>query len=215
MKGLGEKEKELWTQIEPILEDLLDELKNKGKIETVYVESELDKLRAVVRKVDEIGSAHNTLLDLFDQPSSEFLGATAKFGFDESKVIYMYVACAVTLAVLYTELFKLRLLFHMKDVSFDVSRFVPTIKVAAAGTWPRLQPHIDNAFRNALAHGTYAVIDKKIALFDDAKLVASGDPEREMTLDRFMMRVKECNVIYACLTSLLDRKISEGFFKSA
>lgn len=214
MENLGPRDNAQWAIIEPILEDLLDELKNNGKIETIYVRNELDKLSAVTRKVDEISLAHNTLIDLFDQPSpTEFLNATARFGFSESKLIYMYVASAVTIGILYTELFKLRLLFHMKDVSFDVSRFQQTVRNAAPLTWPRLQPYIDNSFRNALAHGTYAIIEKRVVLFDDAKLVSSSDPDSEMPLDRFMMRVKECNVLYACLTSLLDRKISEGFFK--
>ncbi len=214
MNGLGDKEKKLWAEIEPILDDLLDELAKKGLIETVYVKSELDKLRAALKKVEDIGYAHNALLDLFDKENPiDFLNATSKFGFTESKVIYMYIACAVTVAVLDTELFKFRLLFHMRNVSFDVSQFSRTISAAAPRTWPLLKPHIDNEFRNALAHGTYAIVDKKVTLFENAKLLPSGDPDAEMSLDRFMMRVKDCNVLYACLTSILDRKISEGFFK--
>lgn len=214
MNGLGDRERKLWGEIEPILEDLLDELRKNGKIETVYVKSEIDKLRAVLKKVEDIGNAHNILLDLFETATpAKFISAVSAYGFSETNVTYMYVASAVTIAVLYTELFKLRVLFHLKDVSADVSKFVPTICAAAPTTWNRLKPHIDNAFRNALAHGTYAVINKRVVLFDDAKLLPSSDPQADMSLAEFMLRVKECNVLYACLTSLLDRKITDGFFK--
>jgi hypothetical protein len=117
------------------------------------------------------------------------------------------------MAILSTELFKLRLLFHLKGVNHDVSKFVTTIRANAPATWPLLEPYVDGAFRNALAHGTYAIRGKKVVLFADAKLLPSSDKNPEMTLDQFMFRVKECNVLYACLTSVLDDLTTKSFFK--
>jgi hypothetical protein len=75
----------------------------------------------------------------------------------------------------------------MKDVNFAVSKFYSTMASAAPNSWPKLEPKVDSDFRNSLAHGTYAVIDKKIVLFKDAKLSHSTDPEAEMTVDKFMI----------------------------
>jgi hypothetical protein len=212
--AFGDVEKKLWNEIEPLLNDLLDELKAAGKIETIYTPVETQNLVRTLKKLDDIGLAHNTLLDIFEQQDPKtFLQETSKFGFDENKLIYMYVACAVTIEVLSTELFKLRLLFHMKDVDFAVSRFSTTISAAAPTSWPKLRPYVDNEFRNSLSHGTYAVINKKVVLFKDAKLLPSSDPEAEMTLDKFMMRIKSQNVLYQCLVDVLDKKMKSGFFK--
>lgn len=212
-EALGEAEKQLWKEIEPVLNDLLDELKANGKIETIYTFSESASLVKTLDKLDEIGYAQNTLLHIFrDDIPKHFLNETAKFGFDENKLIYMYIACAVTVEVLNTELFKVRLLFHMKNVDSAVSHFNSTVRNAAPNSWIRLQPYLDNDFRNSLAHGTWAIIDKKIVLFKDAKLLPSDDPEGAMTLDRFMMRIKNQNVLYLCLVNVLDSKMKSGFF---
>jgi hypothetical protein len=214
-------EKKLWNEIEPVLNGLLDELRVQGKIETIYTQAEKEDLLSAVEKLDRISEAHNTLLDIIRQQrgSTEgqrkretFLKQTAEFGFNEQRVVFMYLALAVTVEVLSTELFKLRLLFHMKDVDFAVSHFSTTMSSAAQISWPKLKPYVDNEFRNSLSHGTWAVINHKIVLFKDAKLLPSSDPEAKMSLHRFMMRIKSQNVLYQCLINVLDKKAKSGFF---
>ena len=100
----------------------------------------------------------------------------------------------------------------MKDVNFAVSRFNQTIREAAPVSWPNLEPYVDSAFRNSLAHGTYAIANKQVVLFNDAKLLPSTDPEAQMPLDKFMLRVKTQNVLYQCLVHVLADKKSKGFF---
>lgn len=210
--ALAEVDKKLWNEIEPLLNNLLDELKANGKIETIYTQSERDTLGSVLKKLDNFSSAHNTLIELFDNPDPKpFLDATSKFGFTENGVIYMYVAAAVTLEVLSTELFKVLLLFHMKDVNFAVSRFYSTMQSAAPNSWPKLEPYVDSDFRNSLSHGTYAIVGTQIVLFNDAKLFPSTDPEAQMPLDKFMLRIKTQNVLYQCLINVLAQKKAAGF----
>lgn len=214
-KLLGEGERRFWNEIEPILRELIDELKTSQKIETVFTFSESERLVRTMKKLDEIGYAHNALIHIFEgEKFQEFLGRSSEFGITENKLIYMYIACAVTVEVLSTELFKVRLLFHMKNVDFSVSHFNSTLKDAAPNSWRRLAPFLDNDFRNALAHGTWAVIDKKIVLFKDAKLLPPSDSESEMTLDRFMLRIKNQNVLYQCLNYVLWQKIKSGLLLS-
>jgi hypothetical protein len=210
-ESLGYAEKTLWNKIEPVLNDVLGEIKANGKIETIYVKAEMDRLSGLVRAFDETSITHNIVLHLFDRPKEEwsgFLQAIEQFGFKETNVARMYLTLASAVTLLSTELFKLVMLFHMKDVSHAVSKFYSTMQSSAPKTWPLLKPFVDNDFRNALAHGTYAIVNKRIVLYKDAKLF----PFDEMELHEFMMRTKEQNVLFLCLVNVLVAKKKSGFF---
>ena len=92
-EAVGEAEKALWAQIETLLNDLLDELKSNGKIETVYTFAESAKLHDVIMTLDNIGKSHNALLHFLKRPDFQTLiQQTTKFELDETRVIYMYIA---------------------------------------------------------------------------------------------------------------------------
>jgi hypothetical protein len=209
-EALGQAEKTLWEKIERVLDALLDEIKANGKIETIYLRAEMDRLSGPIRTLDETGLTHNVLLGLFKKQEewSRFLKATEQFGFREANVMRIYLTLAATVTLLSTELFKLLLLFHMKDVSHDVSKFYSTMQSSAPKTWPLFKSFVDNDFRNAIAHGTYGLVNKKIVLYKDAKLL----PLEEMDLGEFMMRLKDQNVLFQCLVNTLVAKKKLGFF---
>jgi hypothetical protein len=72
--AFGEKEKELWNQIEPILNDVLDELKRNGFIETIFVQKEVDALWYCISKQDTFSHVSNVLLHLSDkEKASKFV----------------------------------------------------------------------------------------------------------------------------------------------
>lgn len=209
-EAMGEREKQLWKKIEPVLHSVLDELKANDKIETIYLPIDRKALRDTLEKLNWMSSIHNSLINIASKDKlKRFLNMTSQFNFDEPKLVWMYLTTGFTLALLSTELFKLLLLFHMKDVNHDVSKFSTTIENAARNTWPQLKPFVDNPFRNALAHGTYAIINKKIVLFEDAKLEKKLD---EMELDKFMIRLEDQSLLYMCLHSVLVEKEKAGFF---
>ncbi|MGP8126840.1 MAG: hypothetical protein ACLP9D_03435 [Candidatus Bathyarchaeia archaeon] len=79
---------------------------------------------------------------------------------------------------------------------------------SAPKTWPRLKPFVDNDFRNALAHGTYAIINDKIVLYKDATLV----PFQVLSLLKFMVKSTEQKILFMCLFHLLTAKRRAGFF---
>jgi len=210
-QALRKAEKTLWKKIEPVLNDVLEEIKTNGKIETIYVKAEMDRLSGPIKTLEETGATHNVLIHIFKRPQEErlrFLQAIQPFGFEEASVTRMYLTLAGAITVLSTELFKLLLLFHMKDVSRDVSKFYSTMRSSAPRTWPLLKPFVDNDFRNALAHGTYAFVGGKIILYSDTTLI----PFEEMELHEFMMRSKDQNVLFHCLFNVLAAKKKLGFF---
>ena len=210
-EALGDREKTLWKKIEPVLSEVLNEIKANGKIETVYVKAERDRLIGPLKILEETSVTHNKLIHVFEMAQEErshFFEAIRRYGFEEVSVIGMYLTLAGAVTVLSTELFKLLLLFHMKDVSHDVSKFSSTIRSVAPKTWPKLKPFVDNDFRNALAHGTYSLVGKKVVLYRDAKLI----PFQEMELHEFMMRSKDQNVLFQCFVSVLVAKKGPGFF---
>src|SRR2546428_9863659 len=124
------------------------------------------------------------------QSRKSFLRQTRNSGLSEANAISAYVMAATTMAALSTELFKLLLLFVTKDVDPSVANFGRTMEREAPTAWNSLQPFVDSPLRNALAHGTYAIVNKKIRLFKNAKLETletDGETE-EMDLSDFMMR---------------------------
>jgi hypothetical protein len=210
-KAFGDKEKELWKQIEPILFELLDEVKANGKIKTAFFPDEMKHIGSIVDNYNQTSLNHNLLLHLADslEKSQRFLEATSEFGFDESKSVSLFVEVGVLLVILSTELFKVFLLFHLKDVDHAVSRFSITMGEVAPKTWKKLKPYVDSPFRNSLAHGTWTIENKKIILFRDANF----NPLEELNLAEFMMRAKTQNVQYSCLKYVIDKNMMAGFFK--
>ncbi len=210
--AFGEREKELWNQIEPVLNDVLDELKRNGFIETIFVPKETDALWSCISKQDTFSHVSNVLLHLSDrEKASKFVKLNAQFGLDEQTVVAAYIMTILSLSVLKIELFKLFLLFHMKRAggfSHRVSSFNATMKGCAPNSWPKLEPFVDNPLRNALAHGAYALVEQKIVLFDDARL----EPLEELQLADIMMRTKDQDVLFQCLINAIQRKTKEGLF---
>ena len=212
--ALGGREKELWATIEPVLHEVLDELKRNNLIETIFVPKEVEALWSCIIKQDAFSKVSNVLLHLSDskEKAAEFVKLNAKFGLDESTVVANYVLSALSLTVLKTELFKLVLLFNLKRgdrVSHAVSKFGSTLQSVAPRTWPRLKPLVDSPLRNALAHASYALVDDKVVLFDDATL----EPIEELDLGHIMMRMKDQDVLLQCLLYVLNEKSKKGFFE--
>jgi hypothetical protein len=208
--ALRQGEKDLWKQIEPILSDLLDELKANGKIEISFTSIEMKHLGSLTDSMSQTSMNYNSLINLFDHQEEfqRFRKATSEFGFDESKWVNLYVEVGALLCVLSTELFKALILFHLKDVDHHIGSFPNTMGEVAPTTWQRLKPYVDSPFRNSLAHGAWALENKKIVLFDDAKLV----PYDKLDLDEFMIKIKKQNVLYICLTYMIANKKNEKFF---
>src|SRR2546426_11111432 len=77
-EALGEKEKQLWVRLEPIVQDLLDELKDAGKIESVFPPAKMALLQATFDKLDEFSAVHNVVLHLSESEPKfkEFLPPT-------------------------------------------------------------------------------------------------------------------------------------------
>jgi len=213
-EALEAREKEKWATIEPVLHSVLDELKRNDLIETVFVQKEIDALWSCIAKQDAFSQASNVLLHLSDskEKSSEFVKLNARFGLDEATVVADYILSALSLSVLKTELFKLVLLFNLKrgsKVSHAISKFSSTMQSAAPKTWPQLKPFVDNPLRNALAHATYALVNSKVVLFDDATL----EPFEELELGRIMIRMKDQDVPFQYLLNVLNDKAKYGFFE--
>jgi hypothetical protein len=99
LEALGEGEKKLWLQIEPILNELLDELKAKGKIEVSFVKSEKDQLKNVLDNLHQVSVTNNTLIHLFEktQNCQDFLKYNSKFGFDDKQMVSLYLQSSILL----------------------------------------------------------------------------------------------------------------------
>ena len=144
------------------------------------------------------------------ETSISFFKANKPFGIDETISVGMYLQAALFGDLLCIELFKILVLFHLKEVDYDVSKFANTMLKAAPIAWTKLRPYLDNPFRNAIAHCTLSVRDKKVVIYRDAKLV----PINTMKLADFMIRLKRTNVIFICLFNTLAELKRRGWFNS-
>jgi hypothetical protein len=209
-EALGQAERELWNKIESVLDAVLEELKANGKIETVFTHRDIDLLVDSLKKSDDLGQAYNALLRVLENEdqTKEFLEVNKPFELDWSKLFSLYLASGVELVIQLVEQFKLLLLFVPEGVSYEVSKFNTTIAESAPQNWPELKNFVDSEFRNALAHGTYAIVNKKIVLFKNAKF----EVLEVIQLSDFMIRMKKENVLAKCLLGLITSKIRSGFF---
>ncbi len=108
---------------------------------------------------------------------------------------------AFSLTVLNIELFKLVLLFHLKDADPNVANFSGTMEKAPR-PWGKLRQLVDSPLRNSLAHGTYAILPSKIVLFRNARMGLF----KETNLGKFMMKAKSQDVLLQCLLDLLKKR---------
>jgi hypothetical protein len=216
--ALGQKERELWAKIEPILSELLEEVKEKGKHKISFNNIKEEHLRNVMNNLIEINKNRNRVDSLLDSKEklAQFLAGASKFGFNEFALVSLRVQLEAYICVLSTECFKLLLLYHLREVNPRVSNFPTTMEMVAPNSWRKLKRYVDNDFRNALAHGTWtmewSVKNEKsvpsVVLFKDAELV----PYKRLNLFDFMVEVKKQNILCSCLKRLIKERRKAKFF---
>jgi len=209
-EAIGESEKTTWLELQNILIELLHELKNNGKAELNFTESEIYHLKKLLKNYNEMVSTFNKIMDTTDnlEIAKNFVQEIGKFGFNDTNYVYLLVELAVISIITDTESFKTLLLFHLKDVDYKVSEFVNTMKKNAPQSWKKLKPFVNNKFRNLLAHGCWAMENDQVVLFENAKLV----PIMKLDYVEFLLKVKEQSLLFGCLVSVISEKIEKGFF---
>jgi hypothetical protein len=207
---LGKGGEKYWKEIEFIISELLDELEANGKIKHVFVPIEMEHMSHVINNIYQLGINSNWVLHLLYPPENfkSFLAVSSKFGFDETKAVNLFIQTSVLSCVLHTELFKTLLLFHLTKINHRTSQFPNTMEKAAPKSWKKLKPHVDSNFRNSLAHGTWAIENNQVVLFEDAELV----PYERLNFDKFLIKAKKQNILYSCLAGIIIQRFKAGFF---
>jgi hypothetical protein len=197
-------------ELQSAIHDLLLELKRNGKVELCFTKSEITHVKKLLKNRNEIVFTFNKIMDTTDswEKVNNFVKAIEEFGFNDVNYVYLLVELAILLLITDTETFKTLLLFHLKDVSYKTSDFVPTMKKYAPKSWTKLEPFINNKFRNSLAHGTWAIENSQVVLFENAKLI----PFEKLELIDFLIKAREQNLLFACLSSVISEKTVSGFF---
>lgn len=207
---IGESEKTAWLELQNILIELLHELKNNGKVELNFTESEIYHLKKLLKNRNEMVFTFNKIMDTTDnlETAKNFVQEIGKFGFNDTNYVYLLVELAVLSIITDTESFKTLLLFHLKDVDYRASEFINNMKKNAPQSWKKLKPFIDNKFRNSLAHGNWAMENDQVVLFENAKLV----PFMKLGYVEFLLKVKAQSLLFGCLASVISEKIEKDFF---
>ena len=209
--NIGEGEKELWMQIESVLGEVLDELKESDKLRVFFTQQEKAHLWFIMENMYFIGQNYNLLINLAKEQErpAKFLKATTEFGFNEENSVNLTIEMCVLSCVIHTEMFKTFFLFHLKNITdYRASSFNWIMEKNAPNTWAKLKPFVDNDFRNSLAHGTWATINKKVVLFKDARLA----PYERLDLADFIIKAKRQNILYSCLVNTIIERTKRDYF---
>jgi hypothetical protein len=208
---IAESEKIVWMELQQIISDILTELKTNNKIETSFTPSELVHFKKMMTTRNDIADNFGKIADTIDSWGrvNDFLEAIKKFNFTDVNYVYIIVELSIMNMLMDSEIFKTSLLFHLKGIkSHKSTDFTPTLKNFAPNNYNRLEPYINSKFRNSLAHGTWAIENNQIVLFEDAKLV----PFEKLELLDFLLKVRRQNILISCLSSVISDKIEKGFF---
>ena len=208
---LIESEKIVWMELQGIISDLLNELKAKNKIENNFTPSELTHLKKMLKNRNYISENFEKIANTTDswEINTNFVNAIKKFDFTEENYVYMLVELSIMNLINDSETLKTLLLFHLKDIEgYKATDFTAAMKKFAPFNYKRLEPYINSKFRNSLAHGTWAIENNQIVLFEDAELIPF---ERLEVLD-FLLKVRKQNVVFGCISSVISDKIEKGFF---
>ena len=208
---IAESEKIVWMELQQIISDILSELKTNNKIETNFTPSELVHFKKMMNTRNNIAENWGKIADTTDswEIVTDFVNAIKKFNFTDVDYIYLIVELSIMNIIMDCETFKTLVLFHLRNIkSHKSTDFTSTMKNFAPINYRRLEPYIDNKFRNSLAHGTWAIENNQIVLFEDAKLV----PFEKLELLDFLLKVRKQNILISCLSSVISDKIEKGFF---
>jgi hypothetical protein len=133
---LGDAEKKLWTELEPLIRALLEELKKNGHIETVHANTEYEDLSSMLDNLEQSSKTYIAMMRIDDKDKLEsFLGAVKGFGIDEQIMARIWLSAGLFVDVFSTELLKMLILFHLKGVSPVVSQFSITMEKVAPVAW--------------------------------------------------------------------------------
>ena len=84
---MGDAEKKLWTELEPLIRALLEELKKNGHIETVHANTEYEDLSSMLDNLEQSSKTYIAMMRIDDKDKLEsFLGAVKGFGHKEEKI---------------------------------------------------------------------------------------------------------------------------------
>ena len=208
---IAESEKIVWMELQQIISDILNELKNNNKIETSFTPSELIHFKKMMTSRNNVADNFGKIADTIDswERVNDFVNAIKKFNFTDVNYVYIIVELSIMNMLMDSEIFKTMFLFHLKGIKSHESTAFPSImKNFAPINYKRLKPFINNKFRNSLAHGTWAIENNQIVLFEDAKLV----PFEKLELLDFLLKVRRQNILISCLSSVISDKIEKGFF---
>jgi hypothetical protein len=208
---LVESEKIVWIELQGIISDLLNELNTKNKIENNFTHSELIHFKKMLKNRNYISENFEKIANTTDslEINANFVNAIKKFDFTDENYIYMLVELSIMNLINDNETIKTILLFILKDIKgYKATDFSRTMKEFAPLNYKRLEPYLNSKFRNSLAHGTWAIENNQIVLFEDAKLIPF---ERLEVLD-FLLKVRKQNVVFGCIWSVISDRIEKGFF---
>ena len=193
-ESLVKSEKILWIELEGVIIDLLNELKANGKIENSFTPSELTHFKKMLNNRNYISENFEKIANTTDS---------------DVNYVYMLVELSIMNLINDNETIKNVLLFILKDIKgYKTTNFRSTMREFAPNNYKRLEPYLNSKFRNSLAHGTWAIENNQIVLFEDAKLV----PFEKLELLDFLLNVRKQNVVFGCIWSVISDKIEKRFF---
>jgi hypothetical protein len=210
--AIGQSEKIIWIELQEIFSDILTELKLNNKIEMNFTHSEISHFKKMMTTRNNIAENFGKIVRTTDSMKKgyDFLNAIKNFDFNDVNYVYLIVELSVMNMLTDIEAFKILLLFHLKDVGkCRAIDFMQILQKNAPVNFKKLEPYItENKIRNSLAHGSWAMENNQIVLFEDANLI----PYKKLEIVDLLEMVKKQNMLIGCLSCVISDKIDKAFF---
>jgi hypothetical protein len=210
-------EKKLFDDSQALFSAILDDLKSRHLLRTVFIPLDSDRLLKIWENSALFGSAYNEMIErMGEEESAKFIKDTE---LAPNTVGFIFFSQMVATALYdYEAALKTTFLFFLEEEQgnknglrskMTLGQLIRRLKEISPSFGEALVKLIDLDLRNSLAHGTFWFDRGKVFLAQNSYL----DEIQAIPLVEFWKKTRRINIISHAFIKVLMKKLKEGYFK--
>lgn len=214
------EEKKLFNESCILFSQILDDLKTKKILRTIFIPIDVERLRKIWQNSCSFGTAFNKMVDVFRSPEIA-TNLAKKANMTPNTFGYIFYSQLVGTALYdYEAVLKTSFLFFMEQEANEKSKkgirkdmtlrqLFRRLKEISPTYGQALYEIIDMDLRNSLAHGTFWFDKNNVYLAENSYL----DDVTVLTLAEFWKKTRRINIISHAFIEILMKKVKSNYFK--
>ena len=214
-------EKQLFNESCNLFNQILDDLKRKSLLRTIFIQMDVDRLRKIWENSRFFGTAFNRMVDVFRSPEKA-ANLAEKANMTPNIFGYIFFTQLAGNALYdYEAVLKTSFLFFIEEEAtgnntkgfrknMSLGKLFFRLKEISPIYGQALYEIIDIDLRNSLAHGTFWFDSSKVYLAKNSYL----DDVMVLPLDKFWKKTRRINIISHAFIEILMEKIKSNYFKA-